>query len=246
MKSWLRDFFTFSALERKGIMLLIALILMIYLFNLRLVHRRSAQDLPAREMLARELQWFEQQLTWVSDSQDSREKDTRAWNGKTYERYYRKPYGRSASQNHTYPAQGAATKPMVLPIPADLNAADSAELERLPGIGPVLARRIIRYRKLLGGFYDTRQLMEVYGISDSVYLLIAHRVAADTASLVRINLNEAPESVLARHPYIGRYMARGIILYRAQTIRIGSLEELIINGIMTSQDRVRLAYYLRI
>lgn len=246
MKSWLRDFFTFSAWERKGIIVLIALILMVSLVNLRLVHHRSVHDLTDQEILARELQRFEQQLQLATDSLGSRKEDPRAGSGMAYERYNRKTYGRSAPGNLTYPAQGATTKPIVLPIPANLNTADSAELERLPGIGPVLARRIIKYRKLLGGFYDTRQLREVYGISDSVYLLISHRVAADTASLVRINLNEAPESVLARHPYIGRYMARGIILYRAQAIRIRSLDELIINGIMTPQDLVRLECYLGI
>ena len=33
----------------------------------------------------------------------------------------------------------------------DLNRADSADLLPLPGIGPVFASRIIRYRDLLGG-----------------------------------------------------------------------------------------------
>ncbi len=34
----------------------------------------------------------------------------------------------------------------------ELNSADSASLEKLPGIGPALASRIIRYRSRLGGF----------------------------------------------------------------------------------------------
>jgi competence protein ComEA len=34
----------------------------------------------------------------------------------------------------------------------ELNIADSLQLDNLPGIGPIFAKRIINYRKLLGGF----------------------------------------------------------------------------------------------
>ena len=43
----------------------------------------------------------------------------------------------------------------------DIAAADSAELRRVPGIGPVLSSRIVRYRQILGGFYRVDQLQEV-------------------------------------------------------------------------------------
>lgn len=39
-----------------------------------------------------------------------------------------------------------------LPATININTADSVLFEKLPGIGPVLARRIIRYRALLGGY----------------------------------------------------------------------------------------------
>src|SRR5665647_1059817 len=46
----------------------------------------------------------------------------------------------------------------------DLNSADSLHLLEIPGIGPVFASRIIRYRTLLGGYYAVDQLREVYGM----------------------------------------------------------------------------------
>ena len=46
----------------------------------------------------------------------------------------------------------------------DLNRASEQELEALPGIGPVLAERIVEYRHARGTFHDVEQLRKVKGI----------------------------------------------------------------------------------
>ncbi len=46
----------------------------------------------------------------------------------------------------------------------DINRAGVAELERLPGIGPVLARRIVEDRHLQGRFLQVEDLARVPGI----------------------------------------------------------------------------------
>ena len=51
----------------------------------------------------------------------------------------------------------------------DLNTADQAALETLPGVGPVLAERILAYRSENGLFIAKEQLMDVEGIGEVRY-----------------------------------------------------------------------------
>lgn len=68
----------------------------------------------------------------------------------------------------------SATKPARI----NLNNATAAELERLPGVGPVLAERIVTYRNENGRFRRAEHLMMVRGISD--------RKFRELRSLVRV------------------------------------------------------------
>jgi len=51
----------------------------------------------------------------------------------------------------------------------NLNTATQAELETLPGVGPVLAQRILDYRQRQGGFRSVGELRRVEGIGDARY-----------------------------------------------------------------------------
>lgn len=51
----------------------------------------------------------------------------------------------------------------------NLNQATAAQLDGLPGIGPVLAQRILEYRAAHGNFAHTRDLLDVPGIGDAKF-----------------------------------------------------------------------------
>ncbi|SHN25959.1 competence protein ComEA [Cryptosporangium aurantiacum] len=51
--------------------------------------------------------------------------------------------------------------------PLDLNLATAEQFDALPGVGPVLAERIVEYRTEHGGFRSVDQLREVEGIGDT-------------------------------------------------------------------------------
>lgn len=67
--------------------------------------------------------------------------------------------------------QDAANAP-----PLDLNAAGAAELDQLPGVGPVLSQRILDWRATNGRFTSVEELREVAGIGEKVMEQLRPRV----------------------------------------------------------------------
>lgn len=134
----------------------------------------------------------------------------------------------------------------------NLNTADSAALVRLYGIGGYYARKILEYRERLGGsFADKRQLLEIKGFSRERYDGIEKHIEVYEEDVKAFSILNAGKETLERHPYIGKYAARGIVLY----IQIkgkdsfGSerqlLEELVKEHVISQDNALRLKEYVR-
>ena len=122
------------------------------------------------------------------------------------------------------------------PLVVDLNAADTIELKKLRGIGSGYSRRIIKYRKLLGGYTAKEQLAEVYGISDSLYQSLAHQVRVNKVNLRKLNVNLANFKTLKRHPYISYKQATAILNARSKKGKFRSPQDLLaVEGLDSAQ-----------
>jgi competence protein ComEA len=74
------------------------------------------------------------------------------------------------------PSQAAASAPV------NLNTADLAQLETLPGIGRVTAERIVEYRERTGGFKKIEDLMNVRGVGEQSFLKLRALVTVSEPS----------------------------------------------------------------
>ncbi len=84
---------------------------------------------------------------------------------------------------------GRAEAPAARAVTVDrinLNTATQPELETLPGIGPVMARRIIDYREQEGGFKRVSDLTEIRGIGPKTYESLKNRVTVYGEALERV------------------------------------------------------------
>lgn len=129
-------------------------------------------------------------------------------------------------------------------VNVELNRCDSAALDMLPGIGPVLSARIIKYRNLLGGYADIKQLLEVYGLPPETFAKISQRVTADTTLLVKININSSDYRELVRHPYLSPAEVSTILKYRERIGRIDGWKSVTENNLVTSDKAGLLRFYL--
>ncbi len=123
----------------------------------------------------------------------------------------------------------------------DLNLADATELARLPGIGPVLAERVVAWREGRGGVFTPEELLEVSGIGPAKYAALEDRVMVDGATAPRrappaslasgagsaaIDVNRASPEELTRLPGVGPVLAERIVASREADGPFGSPEEL--------------------
>lgn len=130
----------------------------------------------------------------------------------------------------------------------NLNTASAADLTRLPGIGEVIAFRIIKERERAGRFQDTGELKTVKGISPRLYEGLRNYVSVegDNTLKVQIDLNSITRSLLLGLPGMTAGEARSILAYRKARGRFASVAELrMVPGITDKRFR-ELAEWLTV
>ncbi len=110
----------------------------------------------------------------------------------------------------------------------NINTASAADLARLPGIGDVIAYRIVKTREEGGGFRETRSLQRIKGISPRTYAGLKNYVATagENTLQVFLDLNTVTRSLLLGLPGMTAAEARSILNFRQAHGGFTSSEEL--------------------
>lgn len=124
----------------------------------------------------------------------------------------------------------------------DLNTADSAAFDALPGIGGYFASKMVSYRKALGGYSFKEQLLDIYRFDREKYDALSDLVVIATPPKP-FGLWTLPADSLRLHPYVRNYnTARAIVLYRennpASALTAEGLAEA---GILDEETAAKLA-----
>lgn len=113
-----------------------------------------------------------------------------------------------------------------IPAIIDINVATIEDWKNLPGIGDVLANRIVKYRERLGGFISIAQVSKTYGVIDSVFLKMLPYLQVTSSTIPKINLNQISAYDLKNRAEIPDLVAKAIVGYRQQVGRIEKVEDL--------------------
>jgi len=83
----------------------------------------------------------------------------------------------------------------------EINRADTLKLKANLALPYWLGKRVVDYRKKLGGFYKKKQLLEVYGMKPWYYNKMSKFVRVDTTAIQKICVNRVGFKQLLHHPY---------------------------------------------
>ncbi len=127
----------------------------------------------------------------------------------------------------------------------ELNTADSAALRSVFGIGAKTVDAIIEYRRRLGGFHSAEQLAEVKGVTESNFEKILQQISCDSCRISKIDINFATPNAMSGHPYLPPRILRRLLKMRQLKGGWSTVEEMIYDNILTTEEATRLRPYLR-
>jgi len=128
----------------------------------------------------------------------------------------------------------------------EINTTDSSELVANLRLTPWLAKRVVKYRLLLGGFYSRAQIGEVYGFDSIQFARKVKYISVDQSKIKKLNINNGSFKELLRHPYISYEVTEYIVNTRLEKGPFKSTEDLMDDDIVSEMLYRRLKYYLTV
>jgi DNA uptake protein ComE-like DNA-binding protein len=222
----LKDLLTFSKKEKNGIIFLVTMVVIVgaIQWTLPFFFRKKPIQIDI--------------MHYFNDSADKdfQEKATfsHSFEGSAKPRYHDQNYFSKKEKGERWRRLG-------LPI----NEVDSTELTLIRGVGIYSARKIIKYRDALGGFIDTAQVRETYNLKPEICDSLLVHTCCFGENLRQIEINQAPDSVLGRHPYIGWKKAKIILAYVQKHGSFSQCSDLIKMRIWSEEEVEALCPYLK-
>jgi len=141
------------------------------------------------------------------------------------------------------PETRAATEKKIVVI--DINDALEEDLDKVYGIGPAFAKKILRRRAQLGGYVSMEQMKEFPEFSpEAVQGLTKHFAVMKQPQVTTININFASLNQLTYFPYFNKNLAKSILTKRSMKGKIRNIEELLdINEFPVDKVKI-IALYL--
>jgi len=125
-----------------------------------------------------------------------------------------------------------------------LNQCEFKDLVRIEGISSSTASKILSYRKLLGGYVNHEQLLEVYDMTREIHQILTENIQIDSNTITKIPVNQAEFSDLLRHPYLNIKEVKVIMNFREFKGEIQSIEELRQNKLISDSTFNKIHPYL--
>ena len=125
----------------------------------------------------------------------------------------------------------------------EINGADSTELLKLK-IPTYLISKILLYRKQLGGYSNSFQLLEIYKFPESIFERIHPLIKVNIGLIQPIGINTKSEEELALHPYISYKDAKAITLFIKNNGLIKNQDDFEIINAISSETKSKLKPYL--
>ena len=228
----IKDYFTFNRMEQRGVFVLLSILLLLVVANeiIPVVVKPGSVDMSGFE---KEVAAFEKSVSLVDSLENRAQKSG-----------YRKSGSYAAGA-------GKDSSGFFKPYPKDvfiieLNAADTFSLQRLRGIGPAFARKIVSYRERLGGYIDRSQLLEIWGMDTSRYNSIKEHLTVNPDSVHPVNLNTVTFKKLLAHPYFPFEITKAIMIYRKDHKKFENIEELRNISIISDSVYRKIRAYVKV
>lgn len=136
-----------------------------------------------------------------------------------------------------------ASKPLPSPASIDVNLADTTLLKSLPGIGSYRAKKLIRFRELLGGFYELEQVGTTRGLPDSTFQNILPYLSLSPV-FRKMSINQADAEELKRHPYINSKLAVTVVRFRDKHGGFSGADDLRQIRLLNDENLLKILPYL--